>query len=34
MWFQDKDDIGIVLFDYFLPIPIELISLALAAVRI
>ena len=33
-WFKNKDDDGILFYDYFSPIPIEVIALALTAVRI
>jgi hypothetical protein len=33
-WFQNKEDDGIVFHDFFTPIPIEVIALALTVVRI
>ena len=33
MWFQDQDDIGIIFYDYFAPIPFEAIALVLTMVR-
>jgi len=33
MWFQNKDDIGIIFYDYFAPIPPEAIALVLTVVR-
>ena len=32
-WFQDKEDDGVVFYDYFAPIRVETIALALTAVR-
>ncbi len=33
MWFQNKEDIGIVFYEYFAPIPFEAIALVLTVVR-
>ena len=33
-WFQNKDDVGIAFYDYFEPIPIEAITVALTVVRV
>jgi len=33
MWFQNKDDIGIIFHEYFAPIPFEAIALVLTVVR-
>ena len=34
MWFQSKNDDGIVFHEYFTPIPIQAIALALTMVKI
>ncbi len=33
-WFEDKDDIGVIFYEYFAPIPFEVIALAVTVVRI